>query len=215
MEGNLKGKCRRFTLLELLAVVAIIAILMAIALPVLNSAKEKSVKMTCIGNLRQIGVLLNGYCDDYNGRIPPNSPNGYTGFPFSSLRNSYGKLYGFGVFVDNSNAACFGCPSSKDLTPAVVRGKWLAGQRVVSSYVYRETFNNFGFIYSKNPCNLSVAIDWDSPPDYRAHYGKWINALRQDGSVKGKSNLDSSFTYPSGDPTRAEEAKVWDCADAL
>ena len=69
-------KRQAFTLIELLVVIAIIAILMAILLPALQRAKEQGKKVLCSNNLRQIGLSLNMYGNDYDGRLPLNE-SGY------------------------------------------------------------------------------------------------------------------------------------------
>ena len=59
-----------FTLIELLVVIAIIAILAAILFPVFARARENARRSSCQSNLKQIGVGLMQYTQDYDERLP-------------------------------------------------------------------------------------------------------------------------------------------------
>jgi prepilin-type N-terminal cleavage/methylation domain-containing protein len=56
-----------FTLIELLVVVAIIAMLAAILFAVFSQAREKARQITCLSNMRQLGIALSMYMEDSDG----------------------------------------------------------------------------------------------------------------------------------------------------
>jgi prepilin-type N-terminal cleavage/methylation domain-containing protein/prepilin-type processing-associated H-X9-DG protein len=65
-----RSQFRGFTLIELLVVIAIIAILAAILFPVFAQAREKARQASCMSNMKQLGLAVTGYVQDYDETFP-------------------------------------------------------------------------------------------------------------------------------------------------
>ena len=111
-----KMKKKNFTLIELLVVIAIIAILASMLLPALSKAKEKAKQAVCMGNQKQIGLVITMYTQDYEGWMPVTQMNNvYAGIPYYRP-NWLAKIH---TYVDGKELSTthisksFTCPSSQ------------------------------------------------------------------------------------------------------
>ncbi|MFH1717310.1 MAG: type II secretion system protein [Planctomycetota bacterium] len=116
---HLVGKrTKGFTLIELLVVIAIIAVLLSILMPAMRKIKEVAREVVCKSHLRQVGLAVSMYLDDFQRKIPDTqSSNGFLWFESNgtTYRNpgSGGGTY-WGTFYRDyikDQTKIFGCPS--------------------------------------------------------------------------------------------------------
>jgi prepilin-type N-terminal cleavage/methylation domain-containing protein/prepilin-type processing-associated H-X9-DG protein len=96
-----------FTLIELLVVIAIIAILAAILFPVFAQARDAARKTTCTSNMRQIGLGMLMYAQDFDETLPfaAYNPEGQTLIMWYDLIESYVKVGTTGTFTPEAGPA--------------------------------------------------------------------------------------------------------------
>jgi prepilin-type N-terminal cleavage/methylation domain-containing protein len=93
---------RAFTLVELLVVIAIIGVLVALLLPAVQSARESARRAQCSNNLRQLGLAVHNYADNYGGPLPVGEYSWGWGtwlvglLPYVEQKNLYDQYQGFG-----------------------------------------------------------------------------------------------------------------------
>src|SRR3974390_521620 len=95
-----------FNLIELLMVIAIIAILAALLLPALSQAKTRAIRLQCVNHLHQAGIAFQSFAHDHNGQYPMTVPMS-AGGSMEFVQNAYlitGEFYfGFRHFQALSN----------------------------------------------------------------------------------------------------------------
>jgi prepilin-type N-terminal cleavage/methylation domain-containing protein/prepilin-type processing-associated H-X9-DG protein len=111
-----------FTLIELLVVIAIIAILAAILFPVFAQAREKARATSCLSNLKQMGLALMQYTQDYDEQLVP----AWIGPSFPGYARWMDVIQPY-----TKNTQIFTCPSSDTVYTPVP-----AGSDVNSAGVY-------------------------------------------------------------------------------
>ncbi|OGV33515.1 MAG: hypothetical protein A2020_10480 [Lentisphaerae bacterium GWF2_45_14] len=187
-------KENKFTLLELLIVIAIIAILASMLLPALRNAKNGAKMTQCASNMKQIGILMMQYVDENNSYYPL-SFNADDQYPvWAGKLVSSGGLRNLDIFI---------CPSvnRENLCPYLIRKDTTIEQKIsatapayVSYGVGRygtsptkaDVDGTYKAVRAGNlPANMMVAMDFESAPQpYDGWYASWCSAFLPSGDAQ-------------------------------
>ncbi len=171
-----------FTLIELLVVIAIIAILAAILFPVFARARENARRSSCMSNLKQIGLGILQYSQDFDEKMPrawynSTDPNG-GGFP-----GDYKWMDAIFPYVKSEQL--FVCPSA-------------AGDQ----YLYRQRDNTKFGSYNMNSTYFGEAVDLKGPANAGMNIANIQSVATTILSTDGNSGFQLAWENKASAPTR-------------
>lgn len=203
--------CRGFTLVELLTVIAIISVLAALLFPVFASARGKAREISCVSNLRQIGMSLKMYTQDYDELYPwavdptdKYTPQIWSQFPAFQAQIPFMPMMHEALQPYVRSKELFHCAADTGYTVEDFTGEMLDAtpssfRKFGTSYNYRTeiSFRHASEGSIQNPTELNVLMDAAG----RWHGGLILdrmryNVLHADGHAK---NLN-----------RAQLQRLWD-----
>lgn len=184
MDKTQRAKRRGFTLVELLVVIAVIAILAGMLLPALQKARQSALAAACSSNVKQIGLATTMYAGDYEDYLPT-----FGGANDATIRmrpNFLSRLHPYvanGAFPKTGRGpGVYYCPAGMDETcwwgiPGADRG-------LATSPVTGYAWNWF--------CALE-----SSDPDYALYAARRISKCRKPSSIA----IMRDFNYLAGEAT--------------
>jgi prepilin-type N-terminal cleavage/methylation domain-containing protein/prepilin-type processing-associated H-X9-DG protein len=168
-----RGSPPGFTLVELLVVVAVIALLAGMLLPALAKARGRALRVACLSNLRQVGLAIEQYSGDYSGRVPygprtttfshPGEFYPSTGSPTSLISLRTGAPVGLGLLLESylgSARRVLFCPGSDQKVDTDAELERVGRLQAQGSYYYRHggVTQLFG-----NPATDPPSLRWADP----------------------------------------------------
>jgi len=130
---------RGFTLIELLFVIAMIGILSSMMLPAIGKVSAKAKQIKCASNMKQIGIAIAMYADDYNGLIPLTS--------YQTLNTNEMFLRSILPYAGNAEALRL-CPSDPTRMSRLKNG---GASYVMNEFVALPVLDSFGEVLEPLP----------------------------------------------------------------
>jgi prepilin-type N-terminal cleavage/methylation domain-containing protein len=160
-EGGSERRCAKhaFTLVELLVVIAVIAILAALLLPALIGAKERAKRAACKNCIRQFSVAIHLYGNDHEDHVP------------SGASNKPDDDHLPVISTATSNAIVEYCAGSQRIVSCPSYGDWFITQQPLRPFEERE----YGYVIGYNYHGGHTNTPW---PKLAGQTGEWISPMR-------------------------------------
>ena len=197
-----------FTLIELLVVIAIIAILAAILFPVFARARENARRASCSSNLKQIGLGILQYTQDYDERYV-RATTGAGGGASQTWANSTQPYI--------KSTQVFQCPSD----PSREVNTWWMGslpadQQFHISYLYNSSVARSSDAAMQNPSGTVMAVDGATNPVASNNPLDWLSAPKGTAFlVRPFVGDDTTDTDGRGEDFAAPAARHLETANVL
>lgn len=186
---------RAFTLIELLTVIAVIMILVSLLLPALKAVRVQAKKTACLGNLRQIGLLVNGYAEE-NGQWLPMA------WPRFSESYAYAQHSGFAYDLQD------GIPSYPTLARTVFDCPELTADRYGDPRRVQVNEYAWNFYFMGHQEGVSGSVPRQSLVKFKKTSENLCVAERSDGSANNDQDWKYTTYYYTGNYRHGQRSNL-------
>jgi prepilin-type N-terminal cleavage/methylation domain-containing protein/prepilin-type processing-associated H-X9-DG protein len=186
--GHVRTVKKGFTLIELLVVIAIIAILAAILFPVFARARENARRSSCQSNLKQIGLGILQYNQDYDEKYPSSRQKHADG----TGNTWYGMIHPY-----TKSLQLLRCPS--DTLNGIPGDYWTENNsqfNIHTSYAYNDAMHERAIASVANVATTVMAVDGGAIPNAATPAPQW--ATKDTGAFLLDSTTRSDIYATSG-----------------